>query len=246
LDIATAIEERKELDVLSRGGATAATRPFADGSWEFGSFDRDAAMSLLRFDVSLVSSDVPAVQEFVSILQLKLESQFLQAQQSEYSEAELRARAFDKFNQRLRCKGAGPVLREAGFSGDSETIHAVRALCPQLRLDHANLQGSQGESALHMAAAAGQLEAMRLLLSLRCNANAQDAQGETPLHYASYTGHSAAVQLLLASGASRHDESFDMEAPIDIARLCPAFFLGVDTQGAIDALIGQDSNAPVI
>ena len=62
--------------------------------------------------------------------------------------------------------------------------------------------GGDGDTALHRAAARGQVQAVRLLLERGANVNAGDDEGTTPLILASYRGHVEVARLLLERGAA--------------------------------------------
>ena len=55
--------------------------------------------------------------------------------------------------------------------------------------------------ALHRAAAAGEIEQVKLLISEGADVNVKNDEGLTPLHYAAFKGHKEIVELLLAHGA---------------------------------------------
>jgi len=56
-----------------------------------------------------------------------------------------------------------------------------------------------GQTVLHVAAAAGALLPMRALLAAGAEAAARDSERSTPLLLEAYKGHAAAVELLLAA-----------------------------------------------
>jgi len=62
--------------------------------------------------------------------------------------------------------------------------------------------GGNGDTALHRAAARGQVRAVRLLLDRGASVNAADDEGTTPLLAATYRGHREVVKLLLERGAA--------------------------------------------
>jgi len=61
--------------------------------------------------------------------------------------------------------------------------------------------GYQEATALHFAAACGQVEAAKVLLANGADVNAEDRGGRTPLHWASSSGKDAIIRVLLESGA---------------------------------------------
>jgi ankyrin repeat protein len=60
---------------------------------------------------------------------------------------------------------------------------------------------SDGDTALHMAAAGGDADIVLALLDARANANIKDSRGDSPLHVASFYGHAYVVQILINRGA---------------------------------------------
>lgn len=92
------------------------------------------------------------------------------------------------------------VLR-AATAGDVEALARVVAVegAAAVRLDG----DSEELTALHLAAAAGQLEAVNYLLSPAVNADARAARlnNFTPLHSAAMKGHAAVCEALLRAGA---------------------------------------------
>ncbi|MBS1959121.1 MAG: ankyrin repeat domain-containing protein [Bdellovibrionales bacterium] len=62
-----------------------------------------------------------------------------------------------------------------------------------------------GRTALHQAAASGNVRLIRTFISNGANVNAKNTSGETPLHLASRFGHVDAVRYLISAGA-RVDE----------------------------------------
>lgn len=103
--------------------------------------------------------------------------------------------------------GANPVLGDD--EGNGALHHAARrgqqgVLGPLLTLPtvKAEAVNADGLTAAHLAAEAGHVEALRLLLARGAPVDAADADGWTPLHLAALGGHAAAAQALLAAGAT--------------------------------------------
>ena len=99
-----------------------------------------------------------------------------------------------------------------------------------------SLCGSLGESAVHIAAATGSLDALTLLLQLGMDVNAEDNLQEGPLHYAALTGNAACAKVCLRYGALCGSMSSYGETPLDVANDNIAEFLGVDTS-SVKALL---------
>merc|ERR1712217_670940 len=87
------------------------------------------------------------------------------------------------------------------------------------------MRGSLGESPLHVAAASGKPELVRVLLEFHMDPNAEDHIRETPLHWAAFTGHEACVDLLMLGGALPEMESFYSQTPLQVAEECAASFV---------------------
>ncbi len=63
------------------------------------------------------------------------------------------------------------------------------------------LRDHKGRTLLHVMAALGDLEGMRLLLRYRAPVDARDDDGKTPLYYAVDRGHMPCVRALVKRGA---------------------------------------------
>ena len=89
-------------------------------------------------------------------------------------------------------------------SGDLDGVR--RAAARGARADAR--QGSlENKTALHMAAARGTPESIRLLVELGADVNARDSAGETPLSMAAFRGRADVVRALLAAHAQPETRS---------------------------------------
>lgn len=79
-------------------------------------------------------------------------------------------------------------------------ISLIRLAPESLRLIDRAYVGD-GRTALHQAAASGNVRLIRDFISYGANVNAKNTSGETPLHLASRFGHIDAVRYLIAAGA---------------------------------------------
>ena len=115
-----------------------------------------------------------------------------------------------------------------------------------------NPDGSQrdelGQTALHRAAMAGDLEAVRSLLHGKADVNAKSRRGYTPLHCAVISQRTdtarlkRVVHLLLASGANLNARDAGGRTPLHVAAVAITRQLGID-HGVVKTLL--DSGAQV-
>jgi hypothetical protein len=70
---------------------------------------------------------------------------------------------------------------------------------------------------LHLAAADGNTEQIKRLLSQGADVNAKDEEGQTPLHYAVKSGEMEVVQILIEAGANVHAVDKDGVTPLHTA-----------------------------
>jgi hypothetical protein len=145
---------------------------------------------------------------------------------------------FEGFAARLVRVATGPFIREAAFVGDAQSIAEVQRLCsrPGFLINSNVLKGGLGETAVHIAAAAGNLAMLEMLLGHGADPNAEDHLRETPLHYAAMTGKAGSIRLLLKHGAEPQVESAFAETPLCVAEQNPAAFLGIRTEKAAELL----------
>ena len=78
---------------------------------------------------------------------------------------------------------------------------------------------TRGWTALHHAAATGQVEMLRLLIDAGGDVNVRAQDGWTPLHCAAYWGHEEAAQLLLDQGAEVDLPDNNGRTPLQVALL---------------------------
>ena len=145
---------------------------------------------------------------------------------------------FAGFGARLARVAAGPFIRHAAFVGDALSIAEVERLCGRrgFLINSSVLKGALGETAVHIAAAAGHIEMLQMLLTHGADPNAEDRIRETPLHYAAMTGEARSIRLLLKHGAEPQVESAFAETPLCIAEQNPAAFLRQRTDKAAELL----------
>jgi len=88
-------------------------------------------------------------------------------------------------------------LHRAALEGKTD---ALRTLLGEPHAD-ADARDDNGRTAMHLAAFAGQVDAVRLLVEHGASLDAVDQQQNTPLMFATVQRHTALVQLLLEAGA---------------------------------------------
>lgn len=132
---------------------------------------------------------------------------------------------------RLLAAGADPnaltTRRGTRDFGISPLMLATRAGSPRLiqrllaagaRVDLPATGEAAGMTALHMAAAAGRADLVRILLEAGANPNATITEpGLTPLHTAVLGGSYAAVALLIQAGARRDAADAQGQTPLSMA-----------------------------
>jgi len=216
-------------DMAAASGALATTKPFSNNAWEFGEFDADIARKALKFDVAKTTGN--DIEKFLG--EIAFDDALPKGAQIPTSEENY---SFMRLNMRFRQKVAGPVLREAGFTGEIEMIEEVLMACPNMSLGIESLRGTLGETAVHTAAASGHVEVIKLLMILKATAEPLDAVGSTPLHYAAMAGQTETAKLLLELGADPEARNFDTETPLRVAHLNPCYFIPIDTCGVAKEL----------
>ena len=86
------------------------------------------------------------------------------------------------------------------------------------RMPHIKTErGAPGQTVLHLAAASGDLELVKLILGRGVSADVRDEIGDTPLSEASRTGQAVVVACLLSRGASARAVDADGMTPLHFA-----------------------------
>jgi len=207
-DLSEAMSLEKPTDLMCGTGILALLRPFEVGSWEFGQFDIKMAQKFVDFEAR---RDVPDKGDRFEEIDHGL------------------------IEPNIRLAGAGPLLRNCAYHDDDKKITYIFKQCKLLDAQSPQLKGPMGETPQHIAASAGSIKAMKLLLNYGVDKNAVDFDGETPLHFAALSGKDESVQLLLNCNADHLKKSILGETPIEVARQKPAFFL-VKYEGVIRLL----------
>ena len=190
-------------------GILACSQSFSNSAWEFGSFDPEVARVFINANWQEAKCAFPDVD-------LRIKEEIRQARGG-----------FEGFTDRIARVATGPFIRQAAFIGDFASIAEVRSLCrrPGFLINSSVLKGGLGETAVHIAAAAGNVKMLEMLLTHKADPNAEDHVRETPLHYAAMSGTSESIKPLLTRGAEPQVESAFCETPLCIAEQNPAGFL---------------------
>ena len=86
--------------------------------------------------------------------------------------------------------------------GDTSSLRRLSRNGVDVNVQSRSTNLIEGLTALHAAAAAGQLETVQFLLIISANPNISDSEGKTPLHRAAGQGHAKVVTALLEAGAN--------------------------------------------
>lgn len=105
--------------------------------------------------------------------------------------------------------GCGAGLHDAVRQGDKSRVQTL--LSGKVKINEP--QGEDKDSPLHIAAANGDLDLVKLLVEKKANVTQSDRYGMTPLIVAAVNGHTAILQYLLQHGAKiDHKDQFGRDA----------------------------------
>jgi ankyrin repeat protein/beta-lactamase regulating signal transducer with metallopeptidase domain len=138
------------------------------------------------------------------------------------------------FEWRIRTMLSKPIPKSSklGALGIIVIIIIAAVLLPMARAQKVDVSGTvastnegRASKSLHQAAADGDIEQVKLLISKGANVNERDSWGKTPLHYACEKGYTEVVELLISRGAavntvsSERRMSPDWRKPLDYAAM---------------------------
>lgn len=129
-------------------------------------------------------------------------------------------------------KKKGAALPPALAAADDGDVDALRSAIDADGMDKVlALKNKDGWNVLHIAAFAGELECVNLLIQKGCDVAVKCPDGDTPAHYASAQGHLEVVETLARKGGLRVFSLTDNdgETVADVA-------LNAKTKRAIEAL----------
>ena len=217
------LSKSKQIDFSCPTGCIACTHPYAGGAWEFGAFDPKIAQKLLKINSSKCTAFLDS------------DNQIIQAGFSKPG-------AHAKFDERLARIAAGPVIRLAAATNQTSKIEPI--ICARSFLANSSLlSGSLGETAVHIAAAVGSADALKMLLNSKMDPNSQDRHRETPLHYAALAGQATCARILLQSGANMFAESSYAETPIHVAKQRVTAFVPGVGHAAVTKLLEEEQES---
>lgn len=95
------------------------------------------------------------------------------------------------------CEINNKIDRVLHAAATMNRVDLMEILCLGYADIDLNSVNSQGQTAFHLAAIHGQVEALQFLVSIGSEVDVTDYEGWTPLHYAANEGHAEAVEYLL-------------------------------------------------
>jgi cytohesin len=114
----------------------------------------------------------------------------------------------------LIAKGADVNAKTKGGETPLDTaIQYEEPVIADLLRKHGGKSGAA--DSIHVAAAVGNIEAVKQHLVVGTDVDAKDERGWTPLHFATLRGHKKVVELLIAKGADVNPKNNAGETPLD-------------------------------
>lgn len=217
------------VDVACKKGVLATSLPFNGKCYEFGAFDLPMAEAMMSFAIQAckVRDDEHTHAVLNDIAGLGAADRKAPDDHPHYK--------YIAFNRKVQLCGCGPILRDLALRGDAGRLEWVLSEYHPPMTYH--VCGLLGQSPLMIAASAGHVNVVKMLLVARADPNADDQFGDTPLHYAAFGGKVETARVLVHAGAREDRVNTRVETPLTIARNNPAGFLGVDTQATLDLLL---------
>lgn len=201
-------------------GVISCQHPFpAQSSYVFGNFDPSISRMIMKADIR--------------------DAQCRRADHMEGIHAYFQQRGqgiYNQMNRRLKRWCAGPALLDAASKDDIDEIQRICEI-PGLMINSDTLKGPHLESAIHIAAALGKINALEALIELKADPNVEDNTRESALHYAAISGQHESCSVLLREGADPLVESSFGETPLQVAQQDLAGYLYVSTAQVRDVLL---------
>jgi Skp family chaperone for outer membrane proteins len=148
------------------------------------------------------------------------------------AEAERMWKSEERQKQKEQAQRISRML-EAAFEGDTIVIKSILEEVRQLWREHSDgvitrhqyllvqCTDANENSPISEAAAGGDIDTIRLLLSLEANPNTKGQYGRTPLYRAAFAGHHGAVKVLLEGGADPRLTADDGARPEQVLKYTP-------------------------
>ena len=127
-----------------------------------------------------------------------------------------------------------PALRSAASENDADSLRWLTRIGVDL-----DTRDAKQKTALHLAAQAGSLEAVTLLLEANAIANLRDEHGKTPLHWAVWANHTEVAKRLL-----ERPGNYDPQHPRDATLIHLAAANGNHELARRLIQLGADVNLP--
>jgi Ankyrin repeats (3 copies)/Ankyrin repeat len=137
-------------------------------------------------------------------------------------------------------KDAEPRYEQPGAPGRAGRLAALRALGYSL-----DVRGYQDRAPIHLAAAAGDLDAIELLAGLGADVRVADDSNATPLHLAAEHGQAHVISTLLGLGAELEARDDMGHTPLFAARSAEVVRALVSAGATVDTTRSSDDSTPL-